>query len=360
LSDQSMSIEVKFKLERGNFSFNVETRFPESGITALFGPSGGGKTTLLRCIAGLEPAVRGRLRLGDTVWQDSEQGLFVPPHKRPIGYVFQGAALFPHLSVQGNLTFALKRAREQRISFDEAVALTDIAHLLTRRTTHLSGGERQRVAIARALLTSPAFLLMDEPLAALDRESKAQLMPYIEQLHETLSIPILYVSHSIEEVAHLADQMLLLFNGQVQGSGPLSEMLTNLSLPLARSDNAVSVIEANVVAHDEEYHLMCLRFNGGEILLPREDLSLGKRVRVAIHARDVSLVWAPSEHTSILNVIPVVVKEVSVLNSAQVLVRLMAENTLLLARITQKSAAHLEVMPGRKMYAQVKSVSLID
>jgi molybdate transport system ATP-binding protein len=199
-------------------------------------------------------------------------------------------------------------------------------------------------------------------------------MPYIEQLHETLSIPILYVSHSIEEVAHLADQMLLLFNGQVQGSGPLSEMLTNLSLPLARSDNAlsllknsrnqpdnaVSVIEANVVAHDEEYHLMCLRFNGGEILLPREDLSLGKRVRVAIHARDVSLVWAPSEHTSILNVIPVVVKEVSVLNSAQVLVRLMAENTLLLARITQKSAAHLEVMPGRKMYAQVKSVSLID
>ncbi|KHD07017.1 molybdenum ABC transporter ATP-binding protein [Candidatus Thiomargarita nelsonii] len=353
-----MSIEVNFQLKRRNFSLEVQTAFPESGITALFGPSGGGKTTLLRCIAGLEPSVRGHLRVGDTVWQDER--VFVPPHKRPIGYVFQGAALFPHLSVRGNLDFALKRASTRRISFDEAVAFTGIGHLLERRTTNLSGGERQRVALARALLSSPKFLLMDEPLAALDRESKAQLMPYIEQLHETLSIPVLYVSHSIEEVAHLADRMVLLFNGRVQGSGLISEMLTSLSLPLARSDNAVSVIEATVVEHDDNYHLTCLRFDGGEILLPREDLSIGKSVRVGVHARDVSLVWQPSEHTSILNVIPVVVKEVSVLNSAQVLVRLRAANTLLLARITQKSAAALDVVPGREMYAQVKSVSLID
>jgi len=353
-----MSIEVNFQLKRRNFSLEVQTAFPESGITALFGPSGGGKTTLLRCIAGLEPSVRGLMRVGDTVWQDER--VFVPPHKRPIGYVFQGAALFPHLSVRGNLNFACLRASTQRISFDEAVAFTGIGHLLERRTTNLSGGERQRVALARALLSSPKFLLMDEPLAALDRESKAQLMSYIEQLHETLSIPVLYVSHSIEEVAHLADQMVLLFNGRVQGSGSISEMLTSLSLPLARSDNALSVIEATVVEHDDKYHLTCLRFDGGEILLPREYLRIGKSVRVAVHARDVSLVWQPSEHTSILNVIPVVVKEVSVLNSAQVLVRLRAANTLLLARITQKSAAALDVVPGREMYAQVKSVSLID
>jgi len=355
-----MSIEVKFQLKRRHFSLEVQTAFPQSGITALFGPSGGGKTTLLRCIAGLEPSVRGRLQVGDRIWQDDAKRLFVPPHKRPIGYVFQGAALFPHLSVRGNLDFAYLRASTRRISFDDAVALTGIGHLLERRTTNLSGGERQRVALARALLTSPAFLLMDEPLAALDRESKAQLMPYIEQLHETLSMPILYVSHSIEEVAHLADRMVLLFNGRVQGSGSISQMLTSLSLPLARADNAVSVIEATVVEHDDNYHLTCLRFDGGEILLPREDLSIGKTVRVAVHARDVSLVWQPSKHTSILNVIPVVVKEVSVLNSAQVLVRLRAAGTLLLARITQKSAAALEVVPGREMYAQVKSVSLID
>ncbi len=355
-----MSIEVKFQLERRNFSLEVQTTFPKSGITALFGPSGGGKTTLLRCIAGLEPSVRGHLRVGQTVWQDDAKPLFLPPHKRPIGYVFQGAALFPHLSVRGNLDFALKRASERRISFDDAVTLTGIDHLLKRRTTNLSGGERQRVALARALLTSPEFLLMDEPLAALDRESKAQLMPYIEHLHETLSIPILYVSHSIEEVAHLADQMLLLFNGRVQGSGSISEMLTSLSLPLARADNAVSVIEATVVEHDENYHLTCLRFEGGEILLPREDLNIGKSVRVAVHARDISLIWQPSQQTSILNTIPVIIKEILVLNPAQVLVRLMAAKTLLLARITQKSAATLEVAPGRQMYAQVKSVSLID
>ncbi|RKZ71831.1 MAG: molybdenum ABC transporter ATP-binding protein [Gammaproteobacteria bacterium] len=352
-----MSVEVKFQLERRNFSLDVQIAFPDSGITALFGPSGGGKTTLLRCIAGLEPSVRGCLQVGKTVWQD--EGIFVPPHKRPIGYVFQGAALFPHLSVRGNLEFALKRVSTERISFDEASALTGICHLLERRTTNLSGGERQRVALARALLTSPEFLLMDEPFAALDRESKAHLMPYIEQLHETLSIPILYVSHSIEEVAHLAEQMVLLYDGRVQGSGPTSEMLTSLSLPLARADNAVSIVEATVLEHDKNYHLTCLRFDGGEILLPREDLSVGQTVRVAIHARDVSLVWQPSKQTSILNVISVVVKEVSALNQAQVLVRLIAADTLLLARITQKSAAVLEVVPGRRMYAQVKSVSLI-
>jgi len=353
-----MSIEVDLQLKRRNFSLEVQTAFPESGITALFGPSGGGKTTLLRCIAGLEPSVQGNLQVGNTVWQDER--IFVPPHKRSIGYVFQGAALFPHLSVRGNLDFALKRASKRRISFDEAVSLTGIAHLLERRTTNLSGGERQRVALARALLSSPKFLLMDEPLAALDRESKAQLMPYIEQLHETLSIPVLYVSHSIEEVAHLADQMVLLANGRVQGSGAISEMLTSLELPLAQADNAVSIIKATVIEHDENYHLTCLRFDGGEILLPREDLSIGKSVRVAVHARDVSLIWQPSEHTSILNVIPVIVKEVSALNQAQVLVRLMAADTLILARITHKSAAVLEVKPGAALYAQVKSVSLIN
>jgi molybdate transport system ATP-binding protein len=355
-----MSINVKFQLKRRNFSLDVQTAFPASGITALFGPSGSGKTTLLRCIAGLESTVQGYLQVGGTIWQDDAKQIFRPPHKRPIGYVFQGAALFPHLTVRGNLAFALKRASDRRISFDEAVALTDISHLLERRTTNLSGGERQRVAIARALLTSPEFLLMDEPLAALDRESKAQLMPYIEQLHETLSMPVLYVSHSLEEVAHLADQMLLLFNGQVQGHGPISEMLTSLTLPLARADNAVSIIEATVVKHDETYHLTCLHFKGGEILLPREDLRIGKTVRVAVHARDVSLVWQPATHTSILNVIPVIVKEVSALNQAQVMVRLMAANTLLLARITQKSATALKVKPGQSIYAQVKSVSLLD
>ncbi len=355
----AMSIAVKFHLKRRDFSLEVESTFQETGITALFGPSGGGKTTLLRCIAGLEPSVRGYMRVGDIIWQDDSQHIFKPPHQRPIGYIFQGALLFPHLSVRGNLEFALKRAKKQRICFEEAVAFTGIEHLLERRTLNLSGGEQQRIALARALLTSPDFLLMDEPLAALDRESKAQLIPYIEQLHTKLSIPILYVTHSIEEVAHLAERMVLIAKGRVQGQGNIADMLTNVTLPLARSDNAVSVINATVVSHDEQYHLTHLRFDGGTILLPREDLNIGHSVRIAVHARDVSLVWQPPQHTSILNIIPVYVTEVSVLNAAQILVRLKAANTILLARITQKSAAVLEVIPGRKMYAQVKSVSLI-
>ena len=354
-----MSIELKIQLKRPNFFLDIQTTIPEFGITALFGQSGSGKTTILRCIAGLEIS-KGYLRVGKTIWQDDVKRIFIPSYKRSIGYVFQGAALFPHLSVRANLEFALKRTKKQRISLKEASEWTGINHLLERHTNHLSGGEQQRVALARALLTSPDLLLMDEPLAALDQASKTQLMSYIEQVHKTLDIPILYVSHSIEEVAYLADQMLLLADGRVKGNGKIAEILTSLSLPLARADNAVAIIEATVIKHDKIYHLTYLHFDGGKIVLPRKDLNIGKSVRIAVHARDVSLVWQPAEHTSILNIIPVTIKEISELNLSQVLVGLMAKNTSLLARITKKSAAVLELAPGKQLYAQVKSVSLIS
>jgi len=212
-----MSIQAKFRLQRGGFLLDAGFEAPSSGVTAVLGPSGCGKTTLLRCISGLERAPEGVLSVQGELWQDSAGGVFLPVHRRPLGYVFQEASLFPHLSVHGNLEYGWKRTQEERrVGFDEAVALTGIEGLLQRRPEGLSGGERQRVAIARALLTSPRLLLMDEPLSALDQASKGEILPYLERLHEQLTMPILYVSHALEEVARLADHLVLMEEGRVR------------------------------------------------------------------------------------------------------------------------------------------------
>lgn len=356
-----MSLQLRYQLQRGAFMLDVDFQLPTTGISALFGPSGCGKTTCLRCIAGLEKPQNGFLKLDKQLWQDSSQSHFIPAHQRAVGYVFQDAALFPHLTVEANLLYGYKRLRNKnaRIKPDAIIALLGLATLLKRSVENLSGGERQRVAIGRALLANPSLLLMDEPLSALDAASKAEILPYLEQLHRELSIPVLYVSHSADEVARLADHLVLLEDGKVQAQGATRDIFTRLDLSLAQRPQASSIIEAQVESHDQEFSLTRLAFDNQHISLPVLDLDKGKPVRIIIHARDVSLALEHHANTSILNILKVEVETLSDINDAQMLVRLKLGKQTLLARITRKSATVLKITPGQRLYAQVKSVSLL-
>jgi molybdate transport system ATP-binding protein len=358
------SIEVRLNVEFPNFSVSVDLSLPGRGVTALYGHSGSGKTTCLRCIAGLEKASDAFIRINGDTWQDSANGIFLAPHKRSLGYVFQEASLFPHLTVRGNLEFGLKRiaASERRVKFDQATTLLGIDHLLARQPDTLSGGERQRVGIARALLTSPRLLLLDEPLAALDAHRKSEILPYLERLHDELEIPMLYVSHSQDEVARLADHLVLLSEGKALASGPIGETLARLDLPLAMGDDAGVVIEGQVVAYDTTYHLVTVRLPASNlsIRVAHAPLAAGKPLRFKIQARDVSLNLQQDDQSSILNRLPVtVISEVAADNAAHVLVRMDAEGTPLLARITRYSRDQLHLHPGQRLWAQIKSVALL-
>jgi molybdate transport system ATP-binding protein len=355
-------LTCRFRLRRGGFLLDVDFLAPGRGVTAVFGPSGSGKTTLLRCVAGLERSPEGFLSLGEEVWQDEARGVFLPTHRRPVGYVFQEAALFSHLSVRGNLEYGLARtpAADRRVGFDEAVAWLGAGPLLDRRPDHLSGGERQRAAIARALLTSPRLLLMDEPLASLDAASRAEILPYLERLHAELSIPVLYVSHSQAEVLRLADHLVLLEAGRVRAAGPLGEIATRLDLlPWAPEEEPGTLIEALASGYDEDWGLARLDFPGGSLLLPSQPLLPGSRRRVRILARDVALSLERPERTSVLNVVPAKILEIAEGGSAQALVRLDAGGTVLLARITRKSLHLLGLRPGLEVYALIKAVALV-
>ncbi|WP_262381869.1 molybdenum ABC transporter ATP-binding protein [Pseudomonas proteolytica] len=357
-------IEVRLQLNYSGFSLDVDLKLPGRGVTALYGHSGSGKTTCLRCIAGLERAGDGFVQINDQVWQDSRNGVFVPPHKRALGYVFQEASLFPHLSVLANLEFGLKRIPkgQRRVDLAQATQLLGIGHLLDRHPQHLSGGERQRVGIARALLTSPQLLLMDEPLAALDSQRKGEILPYLERLHDQLEIPVLYVSHAQDEVARLADHIVLLNEGKALASGPIGETLARLDLPLARGDDAGVVINGTVSSHDAHYQLLTLQLPDSplQMRVAHAPLDLGKHLRFKVQARDVSLSLQPGEHSSILNCLPVTVtQEIPADNSAHVLVRLDAAGTPLLARITRYSRDQLQVHPGQALWAQIKAVAVL-
>jgi molybdate transport system ATP-binding protein len=355
-----MNIEARFRLQRGAFALDAEFTIPASGVTALFGPSACGKTTLLRALAGFEPCHDGLLRMGETVWQDAQT--LVPPHQRALAYVFQDSNLFPHLSVRGNLEYGYRRvpSAERRIGFDEILALFALEPLLGRATATLSGGERQRVAIARALLTSPRLLLLDEPLAALDRTSREEILPCLESLHERLTLPLIYVSHSGDEVARLADHMLLMDNGRVVASGPVRELLTRMDLPLAHGDTAESILEATVCDHDDEFQLSGLDLAGTTLWVPRPGLPLGRRLRLRVLARDVSLASEPPKLSSILNIIPAEVESLANEGPAQAMVRLRIGDDRLLARITRRSVARLGLAPGTDTFAQIKSVAVLD
>lgn len=353
-------IEVSLQHQLGDLQLDAAFSVPASGVTALFGRSGSGKTSILRAIAGLTKVDHGLVKIKDEVWQD--QNSFIPAHQRPIGYVFQEASLFPHLSVRANLEYGrrLVPSEQHKVGFDSAVEILGIAPLLKRATHKLSGGERQRVAIARALLTSPRLLLMDEPLSALDHEAKQAILPYLESLHDQFAIPSIYVSHDPNEVGRLADQMVLLESGSVVAQGDAADLLTRLDLPLANYDDAVSILEGYVSAHDNSYHLTWIGMHGGRVAVTREDLPVGKHARVEIRARDVSLSLKHHSDTSFMNILPVQVIDTNEISPSQIMVRIALEDgQTMLSRITRHSAVAMGLHEGMGLFAQVKSVSLL-
>ncbi|BAO45608.1 molybdenum ABC transporter ATP-binding protein [Thiolapillus brandeum] len=354
-----MSVTAGFFLNRGAFSLDVEFELPGRGVTALFGPSGCGKTTLLRAMAGLEPEARGYLKVGDVVWQDGHYCL--PTHRRSLGYVFQEPSLFDHLNVRRNIAYGQRRmAREATgSSMDRVVDLLGLESLLERKPQQLSGGEQQRVAIARALAVNPDLLLLDEPLAALDEARKAEILPWLESLHRELSIPVLYVSHARDEVARLADHLLLLEAGQLSAAGPVNELFARLDLPLAHRPDTETIIQTRVAGHDPDYELSWLDFSGGRFILAGNQLPAGSPARLQVKANDVSITLDRQQGTSILNIFPAVVDEMAADGRARVMVRLKLRDQPLLCRITRKSAAELNLMPGKAVFAQIKSVALL-
>lgn len=349
-------------LDLPGFRLRAHLELPARGVTAVFGRSGAGKTLLLRALAGLEPASRGRVEVAGQAWQDDDAGVFLPTHQRTLGYVFQETSLLAHRSVRGNLAFGYERtpAAARTVQWDQAIALLDIGPLLDRAPAGLSGGERQRIAIARALLASPRLLLMDEPLAALDTARKREILPFLARAQRALDIPLIYVSHQIEEIAALAQHLVVLDAGAVVASGPLAPTLARLDLALAQDEDGGVVVDAVAAAHDGRFHLTRLDFPGGQIHVPRETLELGEAVRVRIRARDVSLALSAHEDSSVLNRFAATVQEIAATaNPANVLVRLDAGGTALLARVTLRSQEHLGLEPGRRVWAQVKSAALI-
>ncbi len=353
-------IEVQLRSRLGDFELDVNFTAPATGVTALFGRSGSGKTSVLRAVAGLVRTPQGVVRVNDEVWQDGKR--FLPTHRRPLGYVFQEASLFPHLSVRRNLEYGLRRVpeKQRQIPFHNVVELLGISSLLTRATLSLSGGERQRVAIARALLTSPRLLLMDEPLSALDHGAKQAILPYLESLHDEFGIPSLYVSHDPNEVARLADHMVVLEQGHVIAEGEAAPLLTRLDLPLSGYDDASALLEGFVSSHDDTYHLTWISLQGNRVAVAREDLPVGRHARVQIQARDVSLSLHAHADTSILNILPAHVIDTRDVSKTQTLIRLQLEDgQTLLSRITRRSAMGLGIHEGMALYAQVKSVAML-
>ena len=353
-----MSIQAQFRLAWPDFALDVDLDLPGRGVTALFGQSGCGKTTLLRCMAGLERGA-GKLEVNGEIWQDA--GSFVPTHRRPLGYVFQDARLFAHLDVRGNLNYGIRRATSaDSQGFDSIVDLLGLGPLLERLPERLSGGEQQRVAIARALLTAPRLLLMDEPLAALDLARRQEILPYLERLRDELEIPVIYVSHAAAEVARLADHLVVMEAGRAVAQGPLAETLARVDLPIRLGEDAGAVFAATVAERDAEWHLARVEFDGGELWVRDSGVPVGRRVRVRILARDVSIANSRHDDVSIMNLLPAtIIAHAGEDHPSAVLLQLRVGGTLLLARLTRRSAQRLDLEPGREVWVQIKAAALI-
>lgn len=333
------TIALRYRLDLADFCLDVDVDIPDQGVTGVFGPSGSGKTTLLRCIAGLESTT-------DTT----------PIHQRRIGYVFQQPQLFPHMDVEANIRYGMKRVRDASTDMDEVVRLLDIDGLLSRRPATLSGGEAQRVAIARAICQSPRLVLMDEPLSAVDESRKDRLLPYLDRVRDQLGLPIIYVSHDIDEVCRLCDHLVVLDDGQVVANGDLHTVLSRTDLPQLGGANTGVVIDASVGSYDAGFDLTTLKVDDVQVYVPGN--VSGESVRLRVAANDVSLVRERPVATSMLNVFAARVSEVEPEGTATALVRLAVGNTTLLARVTRKSVHDLGIAPGDQLYAQVKSVTI--
>ncbi|KGM52286.1 molybdenum ABC transporter ATPase [Lysobacter concretionis Ko07 = DSM 16239] len=359
-TDTGTGIEIELQHRRGNFSLDVALHLPADGVSVVFGPSGCGKSTLLRAIAGLEPEARGIVRLRDEVWQDEHHRL--PAHQRRGGVVFQHAALLPHLSVLDNLRYGWRRAGGTAALLEEWIDKLELAPLLARRAATLSGGEQQRVALARALVSRPQWLLLDEPLSALDGARRAEILPYLEAIKRDAGIPMLYVTHSVEEVARLADHLVLLDAGRVTASGAALDVLNRPDLPLALREDAGVVLEARA-CHQDEHGLIELDTPAGRLHAHAPAARVGHRpgtpLRVRIQARDVSLALQAHTDTSLLNLLPATITALSPLPGGQVQIRLDAGGQLLLARVSHRSVERLDLRPGLQLWAQIKAVALL-
>lgn len=354
-------IRARFRCSYPGFELDVNLQLPGQGVTALFGHSGCGKTTLLRCMAGLQTA-DGVMSVNGDSWQDEKN--CVPVHRRPLAYVFQEASLFPHLSVRKNLLYGYRRTPEQqrKIHPEQVEQWLGLSHLMNRMPDRLSGGERQRVAIARALLTSPGVLLMDEPLSALDQNSKQDIMPYLETLRDSLSMPILYVSHSAAEVARLADYIVMMDNGRVTAEGPLQETLARTDQPFGLEDDAGVIINTTIGVIEEQWHLARGDFDSGHLWIRSNgNLTKGQSVRVQVLARDISIALNPHPDQSIQNLIPARIDQIADdISPGIALTRLVAGTTPFVARLTTRSVETLALKEGQQVWMQVKSVAIVD
>lgn len=358
-----MSLRIRQDIRRGSFALQVELDLPARGTTAIFGASGSGKSSLLRAVAGLDRHPGGLVQVQDRIWQDERT--FVPVHQRKLAYVFQEDNLFPHLDVWHNLRFGSVRAGTSEARLRSVVDLLQIGPLLRRKPAQLSGGERQKVAIARALALQPELLLLDEPLAGVDAAFRESFLPQLRTLIGQLDTPVLYVSHAADEVAQLADTLVLFEPGQAPCAGDLVELLTSPRYSLATRQDAESVIDATVLRHDAAWGLLELGFSGGILTVPGPALPAGQRVRARVFAQDVSVVLQAPAMTSILNLFPATVLQLLPGGEAQVVLLLQVGavsetgGQRLLARITRKSAAHLDLHAGSQVYAQIKSVAVL-
>ena len=340
---QPQLVALKHSLARESFQLDVDVAIPAKGVTGLFGESGSGKTTLLRCIAGLESG------------SDADER---SPHQRAIGYVFQDPQLFPHMTVDDNIEFGRRRAKGNRPDKDHVVQMLGLGDLLKRYPRGLSGGEAQRVAIAAVILRTPELVLMDEPIASLDQRRKDELLPYLDRLHDELSVPMIYVSHNIEEICRLCDHLLLIDDGRIIAEGELHALLARLDIPLLAGRNAGSVINARPERYDEGYDLTRFRFSGGELLVPGHYDATIPNLRLRIAASDVSICRTRPQQTTILNVLPASIDDIHPTGQATDLVRLAMGDDFLVAAVTRRSVINLDLKKGDQVFAQVKSVTV--
>jgi molybdate transport system ATP-binding protein len=354
-----MTLRLAIRHRFPSVQLDIAFEVPVPGVTALFGPSGSGKSTLISAAAGLLRPDYFRVALDDEVLADTDAGIWLPPERRRIGLVFQDARLFPHMSVATNLRFGLRRAAHGVVQFDEVVNLLDIGALLPRRPHTLSGGERQRVAIGRALLAQPHLLLMDEPLASLDTARKDEILPYLARLKTALALPVIYVTHALDEVARLADSIVLIDRGQLVDSGPLSEIVARADLPLALRDDAAALLLGNVAAHDGPRELSLLEAGGATFWVPLLDAPVGAQLRIRVPAREVILAGQPPDAISLHNVVAGVVRRIEADQARRsVLVEIALPQGALISRVTSDAIVRLDLAPGRPVLALIKSTSI--
>ena len=362
------SIHLQIQLNRSAFMLDVDLQLPGQGITAILGASGSGKTTLLRTVAGLEKNQQGRIQIGAHVWQDTQQGIDLPTWQRPLGYVFQESSLLPHLTVSDNLNFGLKRALktsgnaqpDAAKALQASIELLGIGNLLQRMPDQLSGGERQRVAIARAIAMQPQLLLMDEPLASLDAARRQEIFPWLSKLRDELKMPMLYVTHSADEVARLADHLVVLDKGNVKAQGPVSAVLTQVVNPVVVGEDAGALIAGHIGQVDKQWHLSRIDFEGGCVWMRDAGVPVGKTVRIRILARDVSLATTEPQNTSIQNQLRGSIQSITPdAHPSQVMVVLKCGAEEVMARVTKRAVDELGLLVGQPVWAQVKSVALV-